>query len=99
MTKGTRTRSIEIDFEVYQLIVIEKRGFHESDNVALRRLLKLRDDPPEATAELVEPRKPMSRGSWKGRYGVILPPGTELKMECNDHEYHGVIKKGIIYRG
>ena len=37
----TKYRPIDIDFEVYQLIVLEKRGFDESDNEALRRLLGL----------------------------------------------------------
>ena len=37
----TEYRPIDIDFEIYQLIVLEKRGFDESDNAALRRLLGL----------------------------------------------------------
>ena len=35
----TKYRTIEIDFEIYQLIVLEKRDFEEPDFVALRRLL------------------------------------------------------------
>ena len=37
----TKYRTIEIDFEIYQLIMLEKRYFEEPDFVALRRLLGL----------------------------------------------------------
>lgn len=39
----TNYRSIDIDFQVYQLIVLEKRGFDEAENDVLRRLLGLSD--------------------------------------------------------
>ncbi len=37
----TKYRSIDVDFDVFQLIVLEKQCFDESDNEALRRLLGL----------------------------------------------------------
>ena len=37
MTEKPKTRSVEIDFEIHQMIELEKRGFDESDNDALAR--------------------------------------------------------------
>ena len=40
-------KSIEIDFDVHQIIELEKRDFFESENDVLRRLLKLDEKPPK----------------------------------------------------
>ena len=37
----TKHRTVEIDFEIYQLIMLEKRDFEEPNAIALRRLLGL----------------------------------------------------------
>ena len=75
----TNFRPIDIDFEVYQLIVLEQRDFGESENDALRRLLGLDDSPPVKTSE-----------SWIS-HGVELPAGTELQMAYGGTEFRGVV--------
>ena len=45
----SKYRPIEVDFDIFQLIVLEKRGFDESDNDALRRLLGLSNPPTQST--------------------------------------------------
>ena len=74
-------RSVDIDFEVYQLIVLEKRGFDEADNDVLRRLLGLSESsgPSDGPTE-----------SWQGK-GVELPNGTRLRMTHGGTEYRGTI--------
>ncbi len=69
-------RSIEIDFDVHKLIEGEKKSFAESDNLALRRLLRL-----PATEDKTAP-SPESGREWFGE-GVTLPHGTELRMTYN----------------
>jgi len=60
-------RNIEIDFEVHQLIELERRNFDETPNDALRRLLKLPDQkrevivPPARLFHGPEPRRPEPR--------------------------------------
>ena len=45
-------RTIEIDFDVHKTIENARRGFYESPNGALRRLLKLPEpDPSPRTAD------------------------------------------------
>ena len=67
-------QSVEVDFDVFQLIVLQKSSFEESDNDALRRLLGL-------GASLSHSSQPPNgqRGSWLGQ-GVELPMGTRLTM-------------------
>ena len=79
--------SIEIDFEVYQLIILEKQGFEESDNDVLRRLLKL-DKPP------VEPPDPENGTESWNSHGVKLPEETKLKMT-----YRGTVYTGLVTGG
>ena len=81
-------RTIEIDFEVHQLIELEKKGFHESNNEVLRRLLKLDTPPPDSRSE-----SQIASEAWQGK-GVQLPHGTELKMLYHRREYRGSIRNG-----
>ena len=69
-------RQIEIDFDVHQLIELEKRGFYESENDALRRLLGL-DSSSDSKAQT---HARTTAGGWDAK-GVHLPNGTKLK--CN----------------
>jgi hypothetical protein len=83
-------RTIEIDFDVHKVIENERRGFDESPNDALRRLLKL----PELTASRKASRPaPSNHRSWIDK-GVVLPHGTELRMEYRGHNYVGQILNG-----
>ena len=82
-------RTIEIDFDVHRAIEMERRGFDEPPNVALRRLLKLGDPKTQ------EAKHTTSDGrSWSGK-GVTLPHGTELRMDYNGRVYSGRIDDGI----
>lgn len=80
-------RQIEVDFDVHRLIELERRSFDETENTALRRLLKL---GPAADVQRVEAKA--LRGWSKG--GITLPHGTELRME-----YNGLLHVGRIVDG
>ena len=84
----TKYQSIDIDFEVYQLIVLEKRGFDEADNDVLRRLLDLSVQPAQST-----PPHDGDSGAWLGK-GVELPEGTTLRMIYSGAEYSGTVVGG-----
>ena len=84
----TKYRSIDIDFDVYKLIMVEKRGFDEADNDALRRLLNL-PDPTEASI----PSPNGMTGSWRHK-GVELPDGTRLRMTYSGTEHCGMVVDG-----
>ena len=80
-------RLIEVDFDVHRLIEMERRGFGETENAVLRRLLKL--------GPVTEPKDPATKPlrDWvKG--GLTLPHGTELRME-----YNGLLHLGRIADG
>lgn len=82
-------RTIEIDFEVHKRIEMERVGFDEPPNTALRRLLGI-DDVAFAASQ--KPINPVGR-PWAGK-GVTLPHGTELRMEYNGRVYTGRIENG-----
>ncbi|MCU1483229.1 MAG: hypothetical protein JWQ19_4015 [Subtercola sp.] len=80
-------RTIEIDFDIHKLIEGEKKSFSESDNVALRRLLKL--SVLAAAASL-----PATKGrEWRDE-GVTFPHGTEVRMTYNKRLHIGAIEDG-----
>lgn len=85
-------KTIQIDFDVHRLIELERSGFDESENAALRRLLKLPDQTPTNESEIS--RTPITSENsglpWSGK-GIVLPHGTELRME-----YRGQLIRGRI---
>ncbi|MDE0050056.1 MAG: hypothetical protein OXO52_09750 [Rhodospirillales bacterium] len=83
----TKYRSIEVDFEIHQMIEMERRSFSETPNVALRRLLKLDESSSAA------PTNSSEGTPWSGK-GVSLPHGTEVRMEYNSRQYTGQIDFG-----
>ncbi len=85
----TSLRTIEIDYEIYKLIQLERRGFEEPEYLALRRLLKI----PE-TEEKNESYPTPSGRSWFGQ-GVELPHGTQLRMKYNGQIFRGQIDNGV----
>jgi hypothetical protein len=88
--KVTCFRNIAVDFDVHKAIENERRGFTESPNDALRRLLKL---PPPATPSKLSAPPPPAKRSWSDK-GVTLSSGTELRMKYNRRTYEGVIVNG-----
>ena len=83
-------RSIEIDFDIHQIIEMERRSFAEKDYTVLRRLLGI--DKGSAAAPVAIPASPAGR-PWSGK-GVTLPHGTELRMEYNGKHHVGQIDDG-----
>lgn len=92
-------KTIEIDFDVHRLIELERSGFDEPENAALRRLLKLpevvRPDalPKFESVGAVKSASGSKERPWSGK-GIQLPHGTELRME-----YRGQLVRGIIDDG
>lgn len=80
-------RPIEIDFEVHKAIEGERRSFDEAPNDVLRRLIGIK------TSIRTSPPIVASGKAWSGK-GVVLPHGTELKMDYNGIEYGGKIDDG-----
>jgi hypothetical protein len=85
---GMPFRTIEIDFDVHRCIENERRGFDESPNDALRRLLKLGEQKVVSLATVSPKRK-----SWSDK-GVTLPHGTTIRMRHNGRTYDGRIIDG-----
>lgn len=83
-------RTIQIDFDVHKRIELERRGFDESDNDVLRRLLAI-GDPVHAT--LTAPQVPADGRAWSAK-GVTLPHGTALRMEYNGRVHVGEVRDG-----
>ena len=89
-------KSIMIDFDVHRLIEQERRGFDEPENTALRRLLKL---PSSGATEVVSTEASSNKSkvtsgvawSWKG---VVLPHGTELRMDYRGQMVRGTVESG-----
>lgn len=81
-------RTIEIDFDVHRHIEISRRGFSETPNAVLRRLLgldQMRSHSNEAA--------PVDIRSWSSK-GVVLPHGTRVRMEYNGRMHQGAILDG-----
>lgn len=74
-------RKIEIDFDIHQMIEMERRGFGEPEFMALRRLLKLpeKEKPAPEVAVVEEVGIPFVED------GVRVPHGSEARM----HYLHG----------
>lgn len=79
-------RQIEIDFDIHKLIELERRGFDEPPNSALRRLLKLPDKnqiEAPAVASVKVPDNAFNDGSGRPftEDGVSIPHGSLARME------------------
>lgn len=79
-------RQIEIDFDIHQMIELERRGFDEPAYMALRRLLKLPEkgngnsnvnakDAGQALASTAEVGLPFYAD------GVLVPHGSQARMK------------------
>lgn len=89
-------KTIEIDFDVHRAIEAERRGFHDTPNAVLRRLLQLGPAPAEpgegfADAPMALLAPPERAWVWKG---LELPHGTELRLS-----YAGVEARGQVLGG
>jgi hypothetical protein len=85
-------RKIDIDFDVHKCIEGARRGFEETPNDVLRRLLQLGEVQPSPTSS--PPPRPSLRGrSWLGD-GVELVHGTATQMSYGDRVFKGQIIDG-----
>ena len=96
---SVQVRTVEVDWQVWQVIEAERRGFDEPRNVALRRLLGI--DPPEL-GPAGAPDSPQahygigaSGRSWNWK-GVTLPEGTELRVAYSEVQADGRVTEGLL---
>jgi len=84
-------KTVEIDFDVFQIITLERKNFNEFENDALRHLFGI-----EKTHVDVGPDAEQIDGGfpWVGK-GVVLPAKTEVHMEHLGKEYRGTIRDGL----
>ena len=87
-----KLQTIEIDFDIHQMIELERRGFDEPQYLALRRLLKLPDPKDDQESQETTSEATIGR-AWSGK-GVELPHGTKLRMEYNGRIFRGQIDNG-----
>lgn len=97
---SVQMRTIEVDWQVWQVIEAERRGFDEPRNVALRRLLGI--GPPElhhaGASDSTGPphhRIGASSTSWNWK-GVTLPEGTELRVAYSEVRADGHVARGQL---
>lgn len=85
-------RTIEVDFDVHKCIESERRGFDDTPNDALRRLLNLGDVvmPLQHRPSVA----PQQRPGWSDK-GVTLPHGTSVRMDYNNRTYEGKVIDGL----
>ena len=79
-------RQIEIDFDIHQMIELERKGFDEPPYVALRRLLKLSGgDSSQALSQKNEAAGSMTKIEDNGlpfyADGVLIPHGSLARMK------------------
>lgn len=89
------TTTIEIDFDVHKRIEMERKGFSETPNQVLRRLLSIGE--PERLQ--ITPKLDGGGRPWigKGRSaGLELPHGTELEYHYNDQHFKGRVADGQL---
>lgn len=84
---------IAIDWEIHQLIELERNGFEEAPVDALRRLLNLTGTKPR-----IRVKAGQTATDWNSD-GVTLPEGTTLRFSYrkNSKIIMGEIKHGKIY--
>jgi negative regulator of replication initiation len=84
-------RSIEIDFDVHKRIEAERTSFGESANDVLRRLLGIGQRENKASVMIAAAAE--HGRSWTGK-SVMLPGGTQVRMDYNGQQLTGVITDG-----
>ena len=91
MANGMRT--IEIDFEVHRRIEAARRGFEDSPNAVLHRLLGLEE--PESGQQQGNGVSKSPGTPWMGK-GVSLPEGTELLVDYSEVKARGQVVGGRL---
>jgi hypothetical protein len=83
------SRNIEIDFDVHKRIEMARESFSETPNDVLRRLLEIGGPAKPA----MPPPSDGGGRSWSGK-GLVLPHGTQVRMEYNGRTHSGAIVDG-----
>ena len=86
-------KAIEIDFEVHQKIELERVGFDEPENDALRRLLGLgKRSRTDKQPKVFDRSKPFRED------GVVVPNGSEARMyyQRKSQYYQGRFEDGYL---
>ncbi len=84
-----RMQTVEIDFDVYKRIQLERHGYDDSENDALRRLLGMGEVQHQIpSVELLNGQR-----SWRDG-DVILPHQTDLRMSYGRASHQGQIVDG-----
>jgi hypothetical protein len=103
-----QTRMIEIDFQVHQMIELERQSFEDTPNAVLRRKYGLDaasapTEPPKADSRAPAPVAGGSPFVGKGRsrdLNFTLPHGTELQMDYNTQHFDGKVDDGsLVFEG
>jgi hypothetical protein len=89
-----KMQPVDVDFEVFQAIQAERRGFEDTPNAALRRLLKLCSSvAAQSETENVATTPRSDPSSWLYK-GVSLPDGTALRMLYKGKKVTGTVEAG-----
>ena len=78
--------TISIDFDVFKVIQTNRRGFEETENEVLRRLLDLSPTPQVSSGR--------NSQNWE-RNGAILPHRTKIFLDHQGVRASGEIRNGI----
>ena len=93
----TQMRTIEVDWQVRQVIEAERREYDDPPNAALRRLLGI--DGPERPVDVSGSPGAhdvwTSSASWNWK-GVTLPEGTELRVVYSEVRADGRVARGKL---
>ncbi len=81
-------KQIEIDFEVFKELTFKRKSAEMTENDVIRELLGLPMAATNGKADI-----PKAPWAWKG---VILPHGTEMRMNYNGREYRAEISEAAI---
>jgi hypothetical protein len=88
--------SIEIDFDVYKELTVQRTSPEMTENDVLRTVLGLGRSRPRRTGSN---GATLSNVPWVWK-GVTFPPGTELRADYGGRKYYAKIENGaIVYDG
>lgn len=80
---------IDVDFEVFQKIQLARRGFDDTNNAALRRLLGFEAELTAPSEISNSKAKPVE--GWASK-GVQLPNGAKLRMTYKGKSFFGEVQ-------
>jgi hypothetical protein len=95
-------RQIEIDFDIHQMIELERRSFDEKPYIALRRLLNLPEKSPAASPTAVTNTATNTASQDEGMPffadGVSIPHGSiaRMKYQRGTQVYEGRFLNGKL---